>query len=481
MKKIALFLSALAMLVACEKEEGGIQQNTKVTIGVNHEQVTDGVGRVAISENGNKFALNWENTDKLSITTSTNNAYKSFALTNYEGNSAQFEGELPDAGSDVTTTNYLAAVSSFISRSITQGGRNQIRLAVATNQIYNAANIGNACMLVGEQADCAVGVIPGDFSLKTMNAFIKIPVTKGSVAAGSSNTYTNGMKLQSVKIEAIGEEQLAGRFGIDLTADDWSTAYATDTGINDSDKSSSITLNCNNLALTNEATNLYVAVAFGTYSQGLKVTFTVVGDNDKTGEMVRTIGGSGITIARNTMLSMPPVAVTPTDIATEKYQLISSVEELSAGTYYMAGKINNVYYLATGSLTTGSNYDLITTTGSSYSAVTESIDVTDAAEIKIEVKDATNNQYYVKIGEKYLTTTSALANRKLILQDATTPNPYWTFANDSNRGGIILESSVVQVYLVTASGTTSNVMRTYKSDNEGTDKGSCGVYFFKKL
>ena len=472
MKKIALFLSALAMLVACEKEEGGIQQNAKVTIGVNHEQVTDGVGRVAISENGNKFALNWEGIEELLVTTSTNNTYTSpgngFEMNSHDGASAKFTGELPSAGAEVAVTDYFAAVSSFMSRSLT-ATRNQIRLAIANNQNYNAANIGNACMLVGEQADCEVGVIPGDFSLKTMNAFIKIPVTKGSVAAGSSNTYTNGMKLQSVKIEAVGGEQLSGRFAIDLKADDWSTTYATNTGINDSDKSSSITLNCDNLALTNEATNLYVAVAFGTYSQGLEVTFTVVGDNDKTGEMVRTIGGSGITIARNTMLSMPSVPVTPTDIATEKYQLINRIADLTAGTYYMAGTKNNTYALITGSLSSG---QMVTTTLSAYANGT--IDTTGAALVTLEAVAEKPDFYYIKIGDQYL--GSGDGKNLLTLTNETTE---WKATNGSTDGIEFIYNNEsfnnINIYLASSTTASSKFVRGY------TGSQSTGVFFFKKL
>ncbi len=480
MKKIVFLMASLAMLIACEKEEGGVQQpNTKVTIGVNQEQIVDAASRVAISENGNKFVLNWEGTEELSVTTSTATAIKSFEQTSANGTSATFTGDLPNAG-DVTVTNYYAGVSSFMSRSTS--GRNHIRLAIATNQTMNGANVANSCMLVGEMKDCEVGTIADDFSLKTMNAFIKIPVKLGAPAAGATNTYANGMKLQNVKIEAVGGEQLSGRFAIDLEADDWSAAYATNTGLGAEVKSSSVTLACNDLVLSDEAVNLYVAVAFGTYAQGLKVTFNVIGDNDKVGVMEKVIKSSGLTLARNTMLSMPAIPVAPKDVVVEKYVLVDNITELAAGTYYMAGKSSNLYYFATGSLTTTSNKDMITTAGTAYATATGAIDVTDAAEVTIETKDAAQNQYYVKIGDKYLTTTTTLASRRISLAEAATDNPpYWTVANDANRGGIILESSVVQVYLVTASSTTSNVLRTYTSNAGGTDKGVCGVYFFKKV
>ncbi|MBR5850243.1 MAG: hypothetical protein IKZ12_04195 [Alistipes sp.] len=474
MKKIALLVSALAMLVACEKEEYGFQLQEKVTIGVSHEQVTDGVGRVAINENGTKFSLTWEGVEKLWMTTSTNNAYTQgggFEMTSHDGASAQFTGTLPKAGDSITVTNYFAAVTSFMSRSMTDD-RNQIRLAIATNQTLNGTNIANSCMLVGEQADCAVGVIPNDFSLKTMNAFIKIPVTKGSAAAGSTNTYANGMKLQSVKIEAVGGEQLAGRFGIDLNADDWSVAYATNTGISNNDKSSSITINCNDVELTDTAINLYAAIAFGTYAEGLKVTFNVVGDNDKVGKMERTIGGSGITIARNTMLSMPPVPVSPADASTVKYQLINRIADLTAGTYYMAGrKSDGTYAFTTGSL----NYNkMVTTSLVSYS--NETIDVTGAVPVTLEAVPGKENFYYIKANDsQYL--SSGDGKDKLTLVAAAN-KVEWKATNGSTDGIVFIYNNDTfdnpNIYLTSSPTASSQFVRGYaKSQNTG-------VFFFKQ-
>ena len=285
------------------------------------------------------------------------------------------------------------------------------------------------------------------------------------------NTYVNGMKLQSVKIEAVGGEQLAGRFAIDLKAEDWSTAYATNTNISPSDKSSSLTLNCNNVALTNEATNLYVAVAFGTYAQGLKVTFNVIGDNDKIGEMVRTIGGSGITIARNTMLSMPPVAVTPTDIATEKYQLISSVEELAAGNYYMAGKTSaGLYALTTGTLSGG---QMITTNASAFT--NDMIDVTNATLVTLEAVNGKEDFYTIKMNDtQYLGTNDG--KNKLILSN----DKYEWKATDGSTAGVVFiyhnESfNYPNIYLASSTTASSKYVRGY------TGTQNTGVFFFKKL
>ncbi len=476
MKKILYFLCSIALLQSCEKEAAdptNIDDAKKETIGVAYEPVLDADTRVAIEENGSKFSLTWENADKMGMTTSTNTAYanNTFTLSSYNSTSAVFTGTLPEAGTDITTTDYFATVSSFISRS-----GNNLRLAIATNQEADGTSIANSCMLAGKVANCPVGTVDGTFALKTMNAFLKIPVTKGAAAAGSSNTYTNGMFLENIKIESIGGEQLAGRFAIDVTADDWTTAYAADAGIKEENKSSSITLNCNNLPLGDGPQYLYVAVAFGTYSSGLKVTFTVTGDGGTVGVQEKTIGSAaGITLARNTMLSMPSVAVTPADVAVDHYRYIKNATELQAGTYYMAAKIDAGYAFAKGTLSSG--HDLITTDGRVYNEGNETIDLTDAAEIVLEAKDAAAGDYYIKIGGKYLS-SSAKSTRKLVLNDVTSGEPpYWTISDDTKRGGLAMKCSAYEVYLVTAGSASSNYLRSYTSPTSGTG----GVYLFYKV
>lgn len=442
MKKIVFLMASLAMLIACEKEEGGVQQpNTKVTIGVNQEQIVDAASRVAISENGNKFVLNWEGVEELLMTTSTSNAYtgtgNGLELTSYDGTSATFTGDLPNAG-DVTVTNYYAGVSSFMSRSMS--GRNHIRLAIATNQTMNGANVANSCMLVGEMKDCEVGTITDDFSLKTMNAFIKIPVKLGAPAAGATNTYANGMKLQSVKIEAVGGEQLSGRFAIDLEADDWSAAYATNTGLGADVKSSSVTLNCDNTVLTNEVVNLYVAVAFGTYAQGLKVTFNVIGDNDKVGVMEKAIKSSGLTLARNTMLSMPAIAVTPSDVLMDDvstYEMITTVDDLQAGVdYFVGGSNTNGFWLFTGGVTGGSSshaYTSLYNYDTTLCTLTTTADYTAAA-VKLVAVSGVEDAYritYVKSGVTYYLVATGAKSGKLASVEATdnASSYYWTLTD----------------------------------------------------
>lgn len=477
MKKVLYFLCSIALLQSCEKEVAdptNIDDAKKVTIGVAYEPVLDADTRVAIEENGDKFSLIWEGTDNIEMATSTNNVYNSFTLSSYNGTSAVFMGTLPEAGTDITTTDYFAATSSFVSRSKT-ADRNTLRLAIATNQEAAGTSIANSCMLAGKLANCPVGTIDGTFALKTMNAFLKIPVTKGAAASGSSNTYTNGMFLENVKIESIGGEQLAGRFAIDVTADDWTTAYAADAGIKEENKSSSVTLNCNNLPLGDEPQYLYVAVAFGTYSSGLKVTFTVTGDGGTVGVQEKTIGSAaGITLARNTMLSMPSVSVTPTDVAVDHYRYIKNATELQAGTYYMAAKIDAGYAFAKGTISSG---DLATTDARTYNEGNETIDLTDAAEIVLEAKDATAGEYYIKIGGKYLS-SSAKSNRKLVLNDVISGEPpYWTIYDDAKRGGLAMRCSAFEVYLVTAGSASSNYLRSYTGPTSGTD----GVYLFYKV
>lgn len=471
MKKILYFLCSIALLQSCEKEAADPTNidAKKVTIGIAYEPVLDADTRVAIEENGDKFSLIWESTDNIEIATSTKNVNNLFTLSSYNGTSAVFTGTLPDAGTNITTTDYFAATSSFVSRSKTND-HNTLRLAIATNQEAAGTSIANSCILAGELSNCPVGTIDGTFALKTMNAFLKIPVTKGAAAAGSSNTYMNGMFLENVKIESIGGEQLAGKFAINLDADNWTDAYAEDSGIQAAEKSSSVTLNCNHLELSETAQDLYIVVAFGTYTQGLKVTFTVAGDNGKIGMMEKTIGATnGYTLNRNTLTKMPQTTIQPLDQTIVKYELIDRVANLSAGTYYMAGyKNDGTYALALGTISSG---QMETAIPVSYANST--LEIGNAVEIVLDAVAGEQNAFYIKINNQYLTSDNKKNGLKLLQPE--TSNPYWT-GIDATDGGIAFKNSTYTgIYMCSSPTAASKYIRGYATQQ------SRGVYFFKKV
>lgn len=490
MKKLTYLLCSLVMFVACDKEEGGmIQKDKVVTIGVNQEQIADATSRVAIVENGEKFSLNWEGVEELLVANTTNTTYtnpgKGFSMQNHDGTSAVFSGTLPTVENE-TTTDYFFAVSSFMSRS---GTNNTLRLAIADQQTANGTNVANNCILVGEAANCEIGVVPENVDLKTMCAFIKIPVTKGVAASGSTNTYENAMKLKNIIIEAKGGEQIAGRFAIDLAADDWSLAYGTDSGIQAAQKSSIVTLDCNDMVLSSDAVNLYIAVAFGEYSQGLEVTFNVTGDEDCVGVATKTIGAtSGLTIARNTLVSMPSVAVSPADVSMESvetYDLITTVEALTPNAeYYMGGQSKNGLCLFTGGFGSGHGYTSNYTYDSSLGTLETTASYT-ATPVLLESVAGIGNAYRLKYTNNYgtyyiIATKINSGGFKGVGSDDAQASYYWTVANDTN--GILLTQGGTQTDGTTAAPAATMRISTSASSNylRTLASGNNPIQFFKK-
>lgn len=160
------------------------------------------------------------------------------------------------------------------------------------------------------------------------------------------------------------------------------------------------------------------------------------------------------------------------------YTLIDKVEDLTVGTYYLAGYLTNStgsgatdfsanpYHLWQGTVNSG---DAVTSTYS-YDASSQTLtlaDTTEAVEIEL-VAAGSDNTYYIVYNGQYLTSTSN-ANRKLAMGNTQTG---WTATNNT-KGGISLSEG--NVYLGTANA-ASKILRTYT--NEGTL--SYGAVFFKK-
>lgn len=475
MKKIYSFLMlAIISIVAvssCQKMDGPTPDKN-VLVGVSYEEVLNpDMTKVSINEGADAFTLTWNADDVVTIANSANDDYKQnqALVAGANTSNATFSLELPAIDESITQVDYVLSSSSFSSRSYSEEGNYSfLRGAVAASQSANGTNIANSCFIVGINKDCEVGDPGESFSMKTMNSFLKFELTNGD-----AENYPE-MYVSTIKIEAVGGEQIAGRFGIDLTAEDWYSAYGNDTNIKAANKSSFITLDCGNAELTDVAKTFYVAAAFGTYSKGLKVTISVNDGNGKYGEMVKTISNNtSLTLSRNVMYRYPAVAVTPEDVVLDTYTLIDNVEDLTAGTYYMAAKPSD-YHIWNGSISSG---DLVTT-NFIFSDNTLTGDG-EMAEVVL-VSTGTANQYYIKCNNKYLT-TSSIASRKLSLVD-TSDGSYFIVSDDS-RGGIKMLHSTIdgdskQVHIVTASA-QSNYLRGYAATSSDT-RGVRGVYFFKK-
>lgn len=476
MKKIytiGLAIAAVAALASCakenaiENEQEFVEVSGKFTIDANIEDVVDPTTKVAIVESGSKFNLNWEGTETLGLANSTNTTYKTdWTVESYSGKKATLTGSsISVTGS---TTNWLLATNLYSSAT------SVIRADLPANQSFNGANMGHNSLLVARADDASVSTIPAvDF--KTMNAYMKFSLVKGSAATGSSNDYTK-MYVQNIVVEALGDETIAGRFEISKTSADWTSDYA---GTVAGQTSTKVTLDCTSLDAKGEelsavAKDFYVAVAFGTYASGLKITINVLNQDGDAGKLERTFGtSSGVTIARNTMRSLSTLTVDPVDaVAPKTYSLIDDPSDVAAGTYYLAAKNGDKYYLWTGAITTSSSKDAITAEYS-YNTTTKTLTGDGAVEVTLE---ATTGGYFVKIGTNYLRVT-ANTNRRLAL-DST--SDVWSFgvsvdSSDNPRGGLLMTEKNFSNTLVSAN-TSSNVLRSYTSKTNG----NYGVYLFKE-
>lgn len=368
MKKIYILgLTVLFCLaiVACSKENK-VQTSDKITVKAITEDVNTSGSKVSISESGTHFSLNWEGTETFGVANSTNNNEKksgdSWTINSHSGTNASISGTLPSA--DGTTANYIFSNNYFSSAG---GSGGVVRVVVPSTQDYNGSVLANNCLLIARADGATVGTLPGSLSFKTMNGFLKFSLVKGSAAPGSSNDYTH-MYVQSIVVEAIGHEDIAGRFEVSKTAADWATSgsYAGTVAGSMSDK---ITLNCTSVNSDGEelsavAKDFYVAVAFGDYASGIKVTINVENQDGDAGVLEKTFGtgAGGVTIGRNKMKALSSLTVNPEDAAaTPTYTKVTSTPANWSGTYIIvyeesstAGKV------CQGGLDAASNYYSVT-------------------------------------------------------------------------------------------------------------------------
>ena len=163
------------------------------------------------------------------------------------------------------------------------------------------------------------------------------------------------------------------------------------------------------------------------------------------------------------------------------YELIETIEALSAGKYLMAGYAetsNNgtvlnpyVYQIWQGTL---SSSDLVT---AAYQYKDNELIAKDTEQTGVEMElveiAGKPNTYYIKIGDQYLYNPTTATNRKLKLQNTADESVEWKFEN-KNNGGITASNN--EVYLVTANA-DSRFIRSYKLSSISSYKG---IYFFKK-
>ena len=148
--------------------------------------------------------------------------------------------------------------------------------------------------------------------------------------------------------------------------------------------------------------------------------------------------------------------------------LIDKIADLTAGTYFMAGRTSETsYFLWTGAIASQKDCETVPYT---YNTANHTIESSDKAnEIEL-VATGKPNTYYIKSGAQYLYSKST-DNRQLGLTDTPTE---WVFSDKAGNNGFSALSN--KVYLMTATNASSAMIRSYGKETQYTT----GIFFFKK-
>lgn len=471
----ALSLQSCSKDHAAEESSFNPDQPAKlVRIRASHEPLIDATSgtKVALSETDDNFSLFWVGGESLKVTTSTSTASSDFAYESMDDSGvATFTGNVPSAGT-ATATNYIAITTDAWRTSI----NDYLVGTIKRFQKYNPTNNAQHALLVARGSTVDVGNLDQPFAFKTMNSFMKFSLTKGTPAPGATFTYDK-MFLQSIKIEAINGENISGSFKISKSSDDFYNAYE---GVYNSEGYSDVVLDCVSSSfpsgpeLSSDGLDFYIAVAFGNYSGGLRVTFNVRNADGKKGRMVKTIASStGKTLVRNRLYVMPSIAVNPADnTEDDTYELIDNPSDVEAGTYYLAAHRGSDYQLWTGTLS--SNKDGVTATYS-FNGSTGVLTGTGAVEVTL----VNMGTYYVlKYNDQYLYSTNYANSRTLALTSTQSSASHITFTEREGGGMIMVltnPSDASQHSYVVTGDAASNQIRNYKSNTTGV----YGIVLFK--
>ncbi len=291
MKKLSVIICSALAVAACSKSNV-TEQGSLISIPVTVESIATST-KASIVVDGSKFTPSITDGDKFKMMVND----ESTNMTDYKYSEAtnSISGNLPAAKDASTVVRYMVVSNSDA------GGAGSAaaycRFKIDDKQTNDNGEFGRNLMLVGFTDEVAVGDKPGTIDFKTMCTLLEFDVENGV----EDKTY-----LDSIKIEAVGGEQIAGRFAVSKTyTEDWMNTYSVDPKIKDENKSSSVTLDCKNTEITGTSAPYYIACAFGILSQGLKVSFFVNHGDGFQSVIEKTIGKSGLTLARNTLYQIP--------------------------------------------------------------------------------------------------------------------------------------------------------------------------------
>ena len=308
------------------------------------------------------------------------------------------------------------------------------------------------------------------FCKKDATAFNDVPysVATGSIS-GLSSVYNNSA-------------QLVPRDLNDVSA--FLSASPTITAINPTSLTFAATGGSQTIevSISNQGSNaLSVSGLSGILSASVIGTTVTVVATENTGDAVNQT--LTITLANGNSVTAPISVSAQGGSTPAGYSLISTLSELTAGKYLMAGLVSSLapydYQLWTGATSadgtnTNTNSDLVTV---SYQFANNELTPEKAAdvantEVELIAVSGKANTYYIMVGGKYLYNSVNNTNRRLFFTDDASIAE-WVFANKSNGTGLCPSNNAT--YLMTASA-TYNYLRTYKTETQN----SVGIFFFKK-
>ncbi len=468
MKKLSVIICSALAVAACSKSNV-TEQGSLISIPVTVESIATPT-KASIVVDGSKFTPSITDGDVFSLM--TNDSKTSTYKFTYSKSTNSISGKYPSE--ETSLIRYIAVLNS--ETGYAGSAQNYGRFEIESKQTSNGSEFGKNLMLVGITDECTYGEAPSEIAFKTMCSLLEFDVENGV----EDKTY-----LDSIKIEAVGGEQIAGRFAVSKTyTEDWMNTYSVDPKIKDENKSSFVTLDCKNTEITGTSAPYYIACAFGTLSQGLKVSFFVNHGDGFQSVIEKTIGKSGLTLARNTLYQIPtaisdkiivrPVVSLSTtefpdvsyegDVLSLNYTISNPVEGESISVSSDASWVNSFDYSVDGEL----SFVVDANDGVARTA-TLTVSYKDAADVTFTVSQARKAGVY--------TVTYTVASTTSLTTSGTAPSgSSATFKNTyTTKDQMIKDKS--QTY--TLSGYEGNTIKKVVLSMRSNSKAGAGTFSLK--
>ncbi len=274
------------------------------------------------------------------------------------------------------------------------------------------------------------------------------------------NKETEAITPTSVQFEAAAGTTIGGQFAIDFATGALTPASGK------AWNSTTLTIKDAPAVEPNGSYDVYMMMPPFTLASGATFTITVTTKDNTTSTQERTMANAISFVAGK--MNTATINFTKDVVKPIEVTLIDKIANLTAGTYYMAGRTSATsYFLWTGALASNKDCETVPFTYDPTDHTLESSDTANEIEL---VATGEPNTYYIKTGDKYLYSRTT-ANRALGLTDTPTA---WVFSDKANDNGLSALSN--KVYLMTATNATSAMIRSYGSETQY----AAGIYFFKK-